>query len=486
MKHFSVGLAGFLAAVVLFGVAGNLLLRDGPVGIGVTLLLAVILGVVIFHARRDRLLTGQGARITIGAAALFGLLYSWRDVTPVSLLVLAVIGVSIVLTAASRLGRDPRDAYLWDYVLDAFNFGISSIRLPFTLAFTAQDAMKSTNRPASATGFAVLRGMLVAAPILVIFGALLVSADAIVEQILFRAFDFDVEYAASHFIVFGVCAWGAATIWWQCLEGAAGNPVSGSGLRKALTWGAIEINVVLGLVTALFASFIAIQARYFFGGHERVLTKAGLTYADYARSGFFELATVAGIALALLVVCSQFIEPAAPSRRRAFKVLSAVFIVSVLVILASAFHRLSLYIDAFGMPRARVYAAAFMVCTGAIFLWLYVCVHFDHARQFAWGCVLFGYAATFALLAANPDAMVARINMQRAIEGKSLDLDYMRTLSLDAIPPVVRALPRLGEAEQQRVRDFLDVHAADAADRSARTWTLGMSRASYALESLDE
>ena len=484
MKHFSYGLAGFLVAVAFFGVVGDLLLRDGPIGISVTLLLALILGVLIFHARRDRLLTSLPSRITLGAAALFGLLYSWRDVAPVSLLVLAVIAVSIVLTAASRMGRDPREAYLWDYALDAFNFWLRSVLLPFSLVFTAQSAARTANRTASATGFAVLRGVLVAAPILVIFGMLLISADAIVEQLLFDLFDF--ETVASHVILFGVCAWGAATIWWQCLEDAPESTVHRLGARMAFSWGAIEINVVLGLVAALFAAFIAIQVRYFFGGHERVLTEAGLTYADYARSGFFELATVAGFALGLLVLCSQFIEPATPGARRAFKILSAVFIVSVLVILASAFHRLSLYIDAFGMTRARIYAAAFMIWAGAIFLWLYVCIHFDHARRFAWGCVLFGYAATFALLAMNPDALVARINMQRAVEGKPLDLDYMRSLSLDAIPPIVSALSRLEGVEHQQVLDFLSVRSLESRERSPKTMSVGTARAASAFESIDE
>jgi hypothetical protein len=231
---------------------------------------------------------------------------------------------------------------------------------------------------------------------------------------------------------------------------------------------------------------MAIQARYFFGGRERVLTEAGLTYAEYARSGFFELATVAGIALAVLVLCSQFIAPAAPRSRRAFKVISAVFIVFVMVILASAFNRLDLYVDAFGLTRARVYAAAFMVWTGAIFLWLYVCIHFDRARRFAWGCVLIGYAGTLALLAANPDAMVARINMQRAIEGKPLDLEYMRTLSLDAIPPIVRALSRLEGVEHQQVLDFLSARSLESSDRPAATMSVGTARAANAFESIGE
>ena len=39
----------------------------------------------------------------------------------------------------------------------------------------------------------------------------------------------------------------------------------------------------------MFLAFIVVQLRYFFGGAAQVEVVPGLTYADYARRGFFEL-----------------------------------------------------------------------------------------------------------------------------------------------------------------------------------------------------
>ena len=60
---------------------------------------------------------------------------------------------------------------------------------------------------------------------------------------------------------------------------------------------------MLGLLDALFLAFVAVQARYFFGGTQR-LALLELTYAEYARRGFFELLAVAGLVVPLLLARS--------------------------------------------------------------------------------------------------------------------------------------------------------------------------------------
>ena len=56
--------------------------------------------------------------------------------------------------------------------------------------------------------------------------------------------------------------------------------------------GATEIGVVLAGLDLLFLTFVLVQARYLFGGSALVEAHAHLTYAQYARHGFFELVVV--------------------------------------------------------------------------------------------------------------------------------------------------------------------------------------------------
>ena len=56
----------------------------------------------------------------------------------------------------------------------------------------------------------------------------------------------------------------------------------------------------LGVLDALFLAFVAVQATVLFGGHAHVLETEGLTYAEYARQGFWQLLWVSALTLLVL------------------------------------------------------------------------------------------------------------------------------------------------------------------------------------------
>ena len=62
--------------------------------------------------------------------------------------------------------------------------------------------------------------------------------------------------------------------------------------------------------------------RYLFGGSEWVQRVAGLTYAEYARRGFFELVVVAALVLVLLLIAHWLLRPEGGADQRVFAVLA--------------------------------------------------------------------------------------------------------------------------------------------------------------------
>jgi two-component system, OmpR family, sensor histidine kinase BaeS len=54
-----------------------------------------------------------------------------------------------------------------------------------------------------------------------------------------------------------------------------------------------------------------------------------------------------------------------------------------------------------------------------------------------------GFAAVLAVNAVNPDAVIARTNIERARYREELDAYYLTTLSADAVPMLVEALLRI-------------------------------------------
>lgn len=56
------------------------------------------------------------------------------------------------------------------------------------------------------------------------------------------------------------------------------------------------------MLDVLYAFFLAVQCAALFGGAD-YLARAGISYASYARSGFFQLVAVAAVNLACLLAC---------------------------------------------------------------------------------------------------------------------------------------------------------------------------------------
>ena len=142
---------------------------------------------------------------------------------------------------------------------------------------------------------------------------------------------------------------------------------------------------------------------------------AGLTYAEYARSGFFQLGALAAITLAVLLTIDVFTDTSeGPTRGRIVR-LSEACVGLTLVVVVSALRRLDLYENAYGLTMLRLYAAVFAGWIGVSLVLLGGWVH--KRRDRAWfpaAAVGAGLAALLALNVINPEAIVVRRNVTLA------------------------------------------------------------------------
>ena len=98
-----------------------------------------------------------------------------------------------------------------------------------------------------------------------------------------------------------------------------------------LKLGAIEITTVLSSLNILFLMFIFVQLSYFFGSDTLVRATAGVTYSSYARSGFFELVSVATIAIISLWVVDWLVRDTSARGKRYVRRLSFIMILLLIV-----------------------------------------------------------------------------------------------------------------------------------------------------------
>ncbi|MEV0619410.1 DUF4153 domain-containing protein [Nonomuraea sp. NPDC050404] len=207
--------------------------------------------------------------------------------------------------------------------------------------------------------------------------------------------------------------------------------------------------VPLTAVNLLFASFVAVQITALFGGNTLVLKTAGLTYAEYARQGFFQLVVVSVFVLAIVAIVAGVLR-VERGERWLLAALLGVLCGLTMVILASALHRMNLYTDAYGLSRLRLSVQATVWWLGALFaLVLLAGAARLTGRGSGWlpRTIVLVTGLSLSLFAfVNPDLRVAETQVQ--VRGvTNMDSDYLGDLGAEAVP----ALDRLPEPQRSCV-----------------------------------
>ena len=287
----------------------------------------------------------------------------------------------------------------------------------------------------------VVRGIVIALPVLAIFATLLASADAIFSQQL-DAFVkiFKLENLPEYifrFIYILIGAYLLAGIFLHAATQSTDEKLIGEDkplINQLL--GFIESAIVLGSVTILFAAFVFIQFKYFFGGQSNIHID-GYTYSEYARRGFGELVAVAFFSMLLILGLGSITRRENEAQRKTFSGLSVAIVALVMVMLVSAYQRLNLYEAAYGFSRLRTYTHVALIWIGLLLLAVVVLEILRRERVFALAMLIasLGFAATLSVM--NVDDFIVRQNVMRATQGQGLDVPYLVSLSSDIVPVLV-------------------------------------------------
>ncbi|CAN5705791.1 DUF4173 domain-containing protein [soil metagenome] len=465
-----------LAAVL--GLIGELLLRVDPWGINAPLAALALGTVSVTLERRAGRATGATWWL-LGAAPLFAAIFAWRASGP--LLFLSVLAVIVSLGAASLAAhrRPLHTAGAWDVLAEGIAMGLhtafGAVRLPLGIR---RDSI--TWAPWHTRTGAVIRGAMLAIPPLIVFGVLFMSADEAFARMAMDLFRFDVELVASHVALFGVFSWlGAGYLYWVLLDDGARVP---SSERIGARLGALEVAVVLGLVTLLFVTFIVIQSTHLFGGEALVQRTTGLTYAEYARDGFFELVVASFLLLPLLLASVWLVRDEQAAGRRPVQLLAGVLVVLIYLIMGSALYRMRIYQEAYGLTQLRFHTTSFMAWLALVFMFFVATVLRGRPQRFIGATIAAAFVAVLVLAVVHPEARIAAANVARATAGAELDHAHLQSaLGADAVPVMLASLASLPPADQCQVAQWLTARWGTEARRNSegdwRTFNWSRSRA---------
>jgi hypothetical protein len=146
------------------------------------------------------------------------------------------------------------------------------------------------------------------------------------------------------------------------------------------------------------------------------------------------------------------------------------------LMLASALWRMRLYTAEYGLTELRFYTTAFMGWLVLVFGWLAATVLRGHRRRFGAGAVAAAFLVLAVLNLANPDALIARTNLARGLTGKSVDADYIASLSADALPAIDGMLPLLAEPVRTGVTSAVEARWQSEVSPADR-WNISFARA---------
>ncbi len=464
------GRDGALGAVMLLlGFAFMRYVFFNTAGFFTTAFFAILMTVCVIY------LKGEGKKLSFyhltlcGVYFAFSLVFSITDndyIKSLDTLFLMLLGAYTVFAITNERER-PNKHFTFDMLKSLFS-------VPFAGFGYAPKAMKTGKKSIGRTLLMVLVGLIVTIPLTVIVYQLLTSADEGFYTLMsgiFDDFSFDFSIVIQiilavpvGFYLFGLVFSNVKKLkadyitneWYDMRRNSMRF------LPAATAYAAVTPIIIL------YLAFVFVQADYLFSAFSGTLPNT-FSYAEYARQGFFELFAISIINLAVIAALTLFSKNRTDGKKPfALKVYTVLLSVLTLLILITAFSKMSLYISNFGLTGKRVYVSWFMILIAVFFAVIVI-------KQFAEKlCIANIMSVVFTLLFAvlcfgNIDGQIARFNIYRYTEhGEKVDLMALYDLSDDGWAVVLKSegFNGLNSEITDESRENLDLYYNDYSSNS--------------------
>lgn len=279
-------------------------------------------------------------------------------------------------------------------------------------------------------------GLLIALPILFVAAALLASADEVMNQVLSDIMDeikmdnFGVWVRRGLMLIFTTTTAFGYSHWFKREQ----SP------KEIIVGKEVEIippavsGTVLLLLNGLYLIFAYIQIRFLFlGGHANI--EGGYHYAEYARSGFFELVTLSILNTIGILVIKRFTKVHLVNN-----ISLTVTALCTFVMMASSTYKMRLYEQAYGYTQLRLYVyfiLAFMV----VFIALIALGIWRRSYRVVEWSIVIGLCYFLVLAYVNVDEIIVNNNVARYEKTGDIDLNHLLwEVSEDGTPSVMEFL----------------------------------------------
>lgn len=441
-------------------------------GWGVALFTVLYLGATLFYLLKKGVRLSAESWFWFGVTLLTGLSFAlWNNMglIPLRNMFLFAAAVYWIMSASGTLVGGKTTNYL---LLDSLNALFVIPFRNFINQYRALGAFRGNREKDGKKALSIILGIVLALVVLLIVTPQLLRADSggfsdLIMGIL-NVFRFDMD-KIFEFLFYCFLAVPTAAYMFGLVSGSAvkrgTDAFTTEKAERAVSAikvaAPVTVNIILTTVCALYAVFIACQVPYFFSAFQGTTPDGWATYSGYARQGFFELCGIAAINLGLIIGANVFSKRNRPENT-ALKFFNIVLSLITLLLIATAFSKMALYIDIYGLTTLRILPCVFMLLLSVIFVGVIVLqrMHFSIVRV-----ALVTGAALFTILClADMDGIVVAYNTDRYLAGtlEAYDTDILYRAGPVGVPCALEVYSTAEGELQYELRRYLKAQEADA------------------------
>lgn len=435
---------GFAIAILVCGFLYWNLIPLGSLGAGVTIFAIILCLAIAFYFKFSGIHLTKVSIICFGIVALSALNFSLFDSIIIKGFNFIFLSISVVYWVCLYTGKRLEDKLSIYMIGDMLNQLLVVPFSNFSCCFEGikRELAKNKHGKGLLSG---LVGILIFLPVLAVVVNLLVDADAAFESLVGNLrFSFSssmLEYVIQLVLGIPVACYLYGLVYGNRYDRHTKHVTLESVEKNAIAFRFAPKLTIYSALTALngiYIIFFLSQAAYLFSAFGNSIPEA-MTYAEYARRGFFELCTVAGInmgviAIAHLITNRKGKEIEIQEIPKILKIETVAVCLFTMMLIATAVSKMGMYISYYGLTQLRVYTTWFMIILFIVF----AIVALRQFKKFNGSKIaIISFVLFFMLLCyGNVDGLIAKYNIDRYHEGtlQTVDVAALSELSDAAIP----------------------------------------------------
>ena len=483
-----------LIGSIILAVIYNILFYEKKLGVSYPVFVLVLYGVLLFTLRdKIEFKISFGTILTLPIIMLsltYFFFSNWVFRVLNFMIIPSLIFVQTLLITNNNDYKWFDMRFLFDFLNAIFVRTLAHIFKPFNLV--SEIIKRKPNSTKASVISKVVIGLIISVPLVGVVVGLLSEADQVFSHFVSNITDLFIKMNIgglfAQLIIGFLVAIIAFSYLWSLYNKKDRNTsrVIEDSFKIKKIWDPIIIITILLSVNLIYVIFTAIQFTYLFGSIEALLPE-GVTYAEYARRGFFELVAVTIINVSILISIINFTKNDNTIIAKILRILNSLLIVSTMVMLLSAHFRMSLYEQEFGYTYLRVFTHGFMIFIFVILIATLIKACMDKFLLLK-SYIVVALIAYLLMNYFNVDAFIAYNNIGRfeADSGKMIDINYLYLLSDDAVPYMVKLLDNPNEQVSLEIKyNLLSRKTRLASKNDWQSFNLSEYRAKGVLDGYD-